>query len=59
MNNMPYANLFYTKSALDYFFLYGISEKLNPGYLDRMETRMQRELGQEFYIAPSEYAVRF
>jgi hypothetical protein len=51
--------LFYTKSALDYFFLYGISERLNPGYLDRMENRMQRELGQEFYVAPSEYAVRF
>jgi len=59
VNNMPYANLFYTKSALDYFFLYGISERLNPGYLDRMERRMQEELGQEFYIAPSEYAVRF
>ena len=59
INNTPYANLFYTKSALDYFFLYGISERLNPGYLDRMENRMQRELGQEFYIAPSEYAVRF
>lgn len=57
MDKMPFANLFYTKGALDYLLLYGIQESLNPGYLKRMERKMKKERGQEFLIRPSEYAV--
>lgn len=54
LNNTPYLNLFYTRIALDYAFLYNIQEHLNPGYLRRMERRMQQENGQTFLVRPSE-----
>lgn len=54
--NTPFANLFYTRIALDYLFLYRIQEALNPGYLQRMEQRVQRENNQTFWLRPSEVA---
>tara|TARA_R110000765_G_scaffold160608_1_gene264901 strand:- start:37 stop:2646 length:2610 start_codon:yes stop_codon:yes gene_type:complete len=59
VSNTPYANLFYTKTALDYLFIYGIMEKSNPGYLSRMERKIEKETDQEYYIPPSRNAVRF
>jgi len=59
VRNIPYQNLFYTKMAVDYLFIYGLTEKVNPGYIRRMEKRMERDLDQEFYLPPSKYAVRF
>jgi hypothetical protein len=59
IRNIPYQNLFYTKMAVDYLFIYGLTEKVNPGYIRRMEKRMERDLDQEFYLPPSQYAVRF
>ena len=53
VNNTPFINLFYTKWALDYAFLYRISESLNPGYLRRMERRIEKENEQEFIVPPS------
>jgi len=59
VSNTPFINLFYTKTALDYLFLYGMMEKANPGYLRRMERKIERETDQEYYIPPSRSAVRF
>jgi hypothetical protein len=59
VSNTPYINLFYTKTALDYLFLYGMMEKTNPGYLSRMERKIEKETDQEYYISPSRSAVRF
>ena len=59
VSNTPYINLFYTKSALDYLFLYGMMEKTNPGYLKRMEKKIEKDTDQEYYIPPSRNAVRF
>jgi len=59
VSNTPYINLFYTKTALDYLFLYGIMEKTSPGYLKRMERRIEKDMDQEYYIPPSRSAVRF
>lgn len=56
-SNTPFANLFYTKAAIDYLFLYQLQEAANPGYLRRMERRMKRENNQEFFLPPSQ-AVR-
>lgn len=53
-NNMPFANLFYTRAALDYLVLYGIQEAMNPGYLARMEARIAEENGQRFLIEPGD-----
>ena len=55
--NLPGANLFYLKMGIDYLFLHGISEMMNPGYMRRLERRIERETGSEFYLPPSEFAV--
>jgi hypothetical protein len=55
--NVPGANLFYLKMGIDYLFLHGISEMMNPGYMRRLERRIERETGSEFYLPPSEFAV--
>ena len=52
--NAPYANLFYTRAALDWLFLYQIQESLNPGYLRRMERRIEKENKQTFILRPSD-----
>lgn len=52
---VPGANLFYAKAAIDYLFLYGVSESLNPGYMRRLEQRYEREQGSEFFLPPSRY----
>lgn len=57
LSNTPFVNLFYTRTALDYLLLYRIQEALNPGYVRRLEQRVKRENGQEFWLPPTE-AVR-
>jgi hypothetical protein len=50
----PFANLFYTRVALDYLLLYQLQEMASPGFLQRMERRIERENGQNFILRPSE-----
>lgn len=59
LRNIPGINLFYAKFAIDYLFMYGISEKMSPGYLRRLEKRMKRDQGAEFFLPPSRNAVQF
>ena len=54
VNNTPYVNMFYTRMALDYLILYELQEAMNPGYLRRMERRIEKENGQEFLLSPAE-----
>lgn len=54
VNHTPFLNLFYTKLALDHLFLYQMQENLNPGYLRRMERRVERDTGAEWNIRPTE-----
>lgn len=56
INNTPFLNLFYTRIALDYLLLYRIQESMNPGYLRRMERRIEKENNQEFWLRPTEFA---
>lgn len=53
IQNTPFANLFYTRAALDYVFLHSLQEALNPGALRRMERRIEKENAQRFLISPS------
>lgn len=53
IQNTPFANLFYTRAAIDYLFLYSVQEAVNPGALRRMERRVQKENNQQFLISPS------
>jgi hypothetical protein len=52
-NNIPGGNLFYTKAAIDHFFLYYINEKITPGSVARMEARMRKN-GQKPLIGAGE-----
>jgi hypothetical protein len=53
VDNTPFANLFYTRQALNYLFLYQLQEAANPGYLQRMEDRVRDDRGQEWWAPPS------
>ena len=44
----PYANLWYTRTMLDYMFIYNIENFLSPGVLRRRERRMKREYNQTY-----------
>lgn len=53
INNTPFMNLFYTRTAMDYMILYQLQEMVSPGYLHRLEARIKRENDQEFFLPPS------
>lgn len=54
VSNTPGNNLFYSRMALDYLFLYEMQEAMSPGYLRRMERRAEEERGQQWWLRPSE-----
>ena len=51
--NTPFANLFYTRAALDYLIWFRLQEAANPGYLARYEERMRREHDTTFMLSPT------
>ena len=53
-SNAPFINQFMVKQALDYGIFYHLQEMTNPGTLERMETRLQEDTGQEYIVPPSE-----
>jgi hypothetical protein len=53
INNTPFINLFYTRAALDYLFIYQLQESINPGYLRRLERSIMRNNNQEYFVPPS------
>ena len=50
--NTPFANLFYTKAALNYGIHYAMMESLSPGYLFRIEAQAEGR-GSPFFYEPS------
>lgn len=54
IDNTPFANLYWLRPLLDYSILFNIQESLNPGFLRRMEQRVERENNQTFIFKPSE-----
>lgn len=56
LSNTPYVNLFYVKPVLDYLIVSRIQEALSPGYLKRLEKRVEKQNGQTFLVRPSQYA---
>ena len=54
-NNLPGSNLFYTRMAMDYAIMYRMQEWLNPGSLRRMEGRMESEMGNDYWMRPSDH----
>jgi hypothetical protein len=54
LNNLPFANMFYSRLALDYLFLWQVQEAMSPGFLRRFERRVQQQNHQNFWLRPSE-----
>lgn len=52
-SNMPYINLFYTRLAIDYLFLYRLQELAAPGSLKRTERSVLENMQQTFALPPS------
>lgn len=50
----PFLNMWYSRAALDYLVLYRIQDWLNPGSLRRVESKLKKDTGQEFYLPPSQ-----
>ena len=47
-SNTPYANLFYTEWAYNYFINWQVQESLRPGSLNRLENWYKYDREQEF-----------
>ena len=54
LRNTPFTNLFYTRTAMDYMFLYQLQEMVSPGSLARYEKDVRDNRGQEFLKPPTE-----
>ena len=50
--NLPLANLWYTKAALDHAVFNQLQEYVSPGYLNQQQARMRREFGAVNYWNP-------
>lgn len=55
LQHIPFANLFYLRSALNYLLFYRIQEAMSPGYLNRMQARIKSENAQSFWISPAAF----
>ena len=53
LQNLPYQNLFYGKTAFDYLLNYQMQDIMDPGYHYRQWSRMQQEKGQGFRNNPA------
>jgi hypothetical protein len=51
-NHLPGNNLFWFRTAFDHFIGYNLYEMMNPGYIDRMKRRVEKENNQTFWIEP-------
>lgn len=52
--NLPGANLWYAKGALDHMIFHRMQEYYSPGYLSMMRSRAYREFGQQYWWEPGE-----
>ncbi len=57
--NTPFINMWYLKAGINYMFIYGLQDRINPGSIRRMEKRMREEDNARFIFSPTEHAARF
>jgi hypothetical protein len=55
-SNIPAANLWYTKAAVDHLIFHQLQEYFSPGYIRRMSDRARKEYDQEWWWTPGEAA---
>lgn len=51
-SNLPGANLWYARAALDHLLFHQLQEYLSPGYLRKMRRRAERDYGQRYWWEP-------
>lgn len=54
LQNVPGANIWYTRWLMDYLVHWRLSEAMSPGYLERYERRVEKREGAGFLVDPSE-----
>jgi hypothetical protein len=54
--NIPIVNTWYTRAALDYLLTWRLQEAVNPGYLQRYQSRMQEKAATRYWLPPSSAA---
>lgn len=55
-NNLPFANIWYTRLALDYLVMWRLQEAISPGYLARYEQNTKAQTGSDFWLHPTSAA---
>lgn len=53
-SNLPGANLWYTRAAVDHLVFHQLQEYLSPGYLRKMQRRAKREYKTTYWWEPGE-----
>jgi hypothetical protein len=51
-NNLPFINLWFLRTALNYTFLWALQEKISPGSTRRMVNNVEKEQNTKFLISP-------
>lgn len=54
--NLPFVDMWWTFKAFDYLIFYRVLEALNPGFLERMQNRMEKKQGVKFLLSPQKAA---
>ncbi len=52
LRSPPILNLPYVQTAYNHLFYYHLMERLHPGYLERMQNRVETQTGQTFWFPP-------
>lgn len=55
LDNTPFLNVFWLRTAMNGLILNRIQDALDPGSLERYQRRVEREQGNEFLIPPSQF----
>jgi len=53
VDNLPFSNIWWGRTAANYLLIHHLQEAMNPGYLRRMEQTIRRETGQEYWLPPT------
>ena len=53
LDNMPFVNMWQLRAGLNYALLHHVKEWMSPGSLRRMERRLKKQQGREFFLPPS------
>lgn len=57
LDNTPFLNIFWLRTAMNGLILNRIQDSLDPGSLERYQRRVEREQGNEFLVPPSQFMI--